>query len=237
MLPALLTLLVVAVPRPLGCVQKYYAAQARCDERGCRALLADGSEIPYDDGRSKTPDERLEHPDVKDLFALRYPTGPSVPITVADRDPGRVRLDSLLRATYPKSGLVKIDFLGRKLTVHGKVADAFRRVAARLAKVRQNDAGVAPFLEGLGGTYAPRNIAGTDRPSAHSWGISIDLNPSRTQYWRWQKSASPKWTNTVPQSIVDAFEAEGFIWGGRWYHFDTMHFEYRPELLDAGCYP
>jgi len=28
-----------------------------------------------------------------------------------------------------------------------------------------------------------------------------------------------------------------FIWGGRWYHFDTMHFEYRPELLDASCYP
>ncbi|WP_265937085.1 M15 family metallopeptidase [Aliarcobacter butzleri] len=27
------------------------------------------------------------------------------------------------------------------------------------------------------------------------------------------------------------FEKYGFIWGGRWYHFDTMHFEYRPELL------
>jgi hypothetical protein len=23
----------------------------------------------------------------------------------------------------------------------------------------------------------------------------------------------------------------GFIWGGYWYHYDTMHFEYRPELL------
>ena len=34
---------------------------------------------------------------------------------------------------------------------------------------------------------------------------------------------------------VDAFEAEGFIWGGRWLHYDTMHFEYRPELLDADC--
>jgi hypothetical protein len=21
------------------------------------------------------------------------------------------------------------------------------------------------------------------------------------------------------------------IWGGKWGHFDTMHFEYRPELL------
>ena len=30
--------------------------------------------------------------------------------------------------------------------------------------------------------------------------------------------------------IVRIFEKHGFIWGGRWYHYDTMHFEYRPEL-------
>jgi hypothetical protein len=30
---------------------------------------------------------------------------------------------------------------------------------------------------------------------------------------------------------VDIFERHGFIWGGKWGHFDTMHFEYRPELL------
>ncbi len=31
--------------------------------------------------------------------------------------------------------------------------------------------------------------------------------------------------------IVRIFEKHGFIWNGYWYHFDTMHFEYRPELL------
>jgi hypothetical protein len=30
---------------------------------------------------------------------------------------------------------------------------------------------------------------------------------------------------------VAVFERHGFIWGGRWAHYDTMHFEYRPELL------
>ena len=30
---------------------------------------------------------------------------------------------------------------------------------------------------------------------------------------------------------VEAFEAEGFIWGGKWSEFDLMHFEYRPELI------
>ena len=38
---------------------------------------------------------------------------------------------------------------------------------------------------------------------------------------------------TVPKEIVDVFEKYGFIWGGRWYHYDTMHFEYRPELFDT----
>jgi D-alanyl-D-alanine carboxypeptidase len=27
------------------------------------------------------------------------------------------------------------------------------------------------------------------------------------------------------------FEQHGFIWGGKWYHYDTMHFEYRPEII------
>jgi len=57
-------------------------------------------------------------------------------------------------------------------------------------------------------------------------------------YWRWQRPPAPlRWRNQIPQAIVDAFEAEGFVWGGRWFHYDTMHFEYRPELLDPGCYP
>ena len=55
--------------------------------------------------------------------------------------------------------------------------------------------------------------------------------------WRWQRPAAPlRWRNQIPQVVVAAFEAEGFIWGGRWYHYDTMHFEYRPELLDSSCY-
>jgi hypothetical protein len=37
--------------------------------------------------------------------------------------------------------------------------------------------------------------------------------------------------NRIPLELVAIFEKHGFIWGGKWYHYDTMHFEYRPELL------
>jgi hypothetical protein len=34
--------------------------------------------------------------------------------------------------------------------------------------------------------------------------------------------------------VIRAFEEQGFIWGGRWARYDTMHFEYHPELLILG---
>jgi len=35
----------------------------------------------------------------------------------------------------------------------------------------------------------------------------------------------------MPWEIIRIFEKHGFIWGGKWYHYDTMHFEYMPEIL------
>jgi hypothetical protein len=77
-----------------------------------------------------------------------------------------------------------------------------------------------------------RPVAGTDRLSAHSFGISIDINTGFSDYWRWAGGGPDpgEYRNRIPLEIVLAFEAEDFIWGGRWYHYDTMHFEYRPEL-------
>jgi hypothetical protein len=40
---------------------------------------------------------------------------------------------------------------------------------------------------------------------------------------------SERWS--PPQSVIEAFERHGFVWGGKWSHFDTIHFEYRPEIL------
>ena len=40
--------------------------------------------------------------------------------------------------------------------------------------------------------------------------------------------------NNYPQEIVELFEKHGFIWGGKWSHFDLMHFEYRPEMVKKG---
>ena len=111
-------------------------------------------------------------------------------------------------------------------------------VATRLAAVsRELDdlpARFDPFLKPAAGTFNCRPIAGTDRVSAHGHGIAIDIATAHAHYWRWSKpnaSGEPVYRNEIPAEIIAVFEKHGFIWGGRWYHFDTMHFEYRPELL------
>ncbi|MBI4723850.1 MAG: M15 family metallopeptidase [Rhodomicrobium sp.] len=101
----------------------------------------------------------------------------------------------------------------------------------------------ARYLAPSGGSYAPRCIARTTRLSVHSFGIAFDINPRYGQYWQyglpaalgerevWERRIPLVYKNKIPLEIVKVFEKHGFIWGGKWYHFDGMHFEYRPEFL------
>lgn len=212
---------------------------------GNELVWRDGTRMPIDDGRgAKSPAARLESPDIKDMFADPYPAGGPIVAPDKDADPGRARPPALFDKMYGdcRQGgvtgrLVDIVWLpkkwGRRLqvtTVNG--------VDKRLAEVsRALDALPADFDKYLlpsAGTYNCRPIAGTNRISAHGHGIAIDLAVAQSDYWRWSKPGADgriAYRNRFPKQIVDIFERHGFIWGGRWYHYDSMHFEYRPELL------
>jgi hypothetical protein len=90
-------------------------------------------------------------------------------------------------------------------------------------------------------TYNNRNVAGEDRPSLHSLAIAIDFIPSNYKniYWLWSSSFVSGWWNikndekyAVPKQVVEIFEKNGFVYGGKWTRFDNMHFEYRPEIIN-----
>ena len=242
--PALVSFLLFAeatagdVPATLACLARHYSVEPVFENGVWSGKLPDGKHLPYDDGRSKTFEERLASPDLRDIFFVPYRPGPIKAVEADEQDPGRFRVAALLLASYgprPSPEQVRTSFLGIPVRIHRKVAPALERVAQRLRAAREHDASLQPFLRRLSGGFAERNIAGTDRLSAHAFGIAIDLDKSMSDYWRWQKNGPHRWRNRIPQTIVDAFEAEGFIWGGRWYHYDTMHFEHRPELLDPTC--
>jgi len=242
MTAVLMMLLTMTPPWELLCLQRHYGVEPTARGGMWMGRLPDGTLLPLADATPRTFEERLEKPALADMFSIPYVRGPITPVTLENHDPGRIRVERLFEAVYGSSEravqLTTIRFAGQPVKVHVKVAPAFQRVDVRIKRLLDGDASLGRFVEQLGGTFNWRAIAGTSRRSAHAYGIAMDLDTRQSNYWRWEQKDGPlTWRNRLPQSIVDAFEDEGFIWGGRWYHYDTMHFEYRPELLDPQCAP
>ena len=203
-------------------------------------VMSDGSKILYDDGRVKSFAEKLANPDLEDMLSQAYPLGKPMAPPSPDHDPGRIRVEPFFQALYGtpaqvKGNLVPVSFAGSRASFNANqgAAAALERVGEALALLLAKHLGLRDYVLPLGGTFNRRQIAGTTRLSAHSWGIAIDLH--RGKYWRWGGILGPAellaLQSAYPQEIVQAFEAQGFIWGGKWFHYDTMHFEYRPELV------
>ncbi|MBI5522949.1 MAG: M15 family metallopeptidase [Desulfarculus sp.] len=201
--------------------------------------FADGTSLPYDDGLAKDFDHTLRQPDIEDHFRQAYPALAPIEPPGLNFDPGRFRNDALLKKLYGggqeeiEANLVEVNWLpvneGKKLLFNKrenaaaqlqKVSDELDRLPSHLLK----------YVKNIDSTYQYRPIQGTSRLSPHSYGIAIDLDNQYTAYWLWDKEY--RYVNQVPREVVEIFERHGFVWGGRWYHYDTMHFEYRPEMFE-----
>jgi hypothetical protein len=236
-------------PAGLACLPTWYAGTVKWRADGGWGLdLESGVFVAWDNDTSidANDPESEEVPDLHDIFEPPYVSGPIVPIDTSDagpiEDPGRARVEELFFATYGakrsdvQEHLARVRFFGLRYPFHERAAEPLRRVVERLEPQVKANPKLLPFLKDIGGTWIWRTIKRSKRLSGHAFGIAIDLNVERSDYWRWTYRGKPMiWKNRVPQEIVDAFEAEGFIWGGRWKHYDTMHFEYRPELISPAC--
>jgi D-alanyl-D-alanine carboxypeptidase-like protein len=206
-------------------------------------LLKSGARLAVSDRRTdKTFDDLVEHPDIDDMFYVPYPAGSAPQQPPKNVDPGRARFEPLFAAMYGECA--KNEVAPKLKTIawlpehHGgqvAVTTANGVDTALTAVSRELDAlpsELTKFLAPTAGTYNCRAVAGSHVRSMHAYGAAIDINTTYSDYWRWSKDRNaPVWKNRVPIEIVRVFERHGFIWGGYWYHFDTMHFEYRPELL------
>ena len=207
----------------------------------------DGTRMAFDDGRGvKDFERRLAEPDLEDMFYAPYPLGRSGLAPPANSDPGRVRYQPFFARMYGDCGkgevtghLVDVVWLPTKSGQRVK-ATRINGVAARLQAVSDEldrlPKEMTRYLVPSAGTYNCRVVAGTDRQSAHGLGIAIDIAVAHADYWRWTRPGADgryAYRNRIPWEIVEAFERHGFIWGGKWHHFDTMHFEYRPEIIAA----
>lgn len=211
---------------------------------GSVLIWRDGTRMPLDDGRGeKVFEDWLNAPDIEDTLSVTYPRGDASP-PAKDVDPGRARNEAFFNKVYGDcrnrevaKNLVSIVWLpskkGQRLAFN-KVNGAAAALEAVSRDLDQLPARFDRYLFPSGGTYNCRVIAGTSRLSAHSHAIAIDIALRHTDYWRQAKPGKDgtyAYKNKIPMEIVRIFEKHGFIWGGKWHHYDTMHFEYRPELL------
>jgi hypothetical protein len=144
-----------------------------------------------------------------------------------------------------EQNLRRYTFLGHSLRLHQRLGPPLKAVEEAIDRLAATDPGVASFLASIASIegYAWREIVDTSGRSFHSMGLALDILPRNHRqhiiYWFWHKQrVGDDWALTPlnqrwspGEAVIQAFEGQGFIWGGRWGVWDNMHFEYRPELI------
>ncbi|GMO62584.1 MAG: hypothetical protein Ta2A_09330 [Treponemataceae bacterium] len=158
--------------------------------------------------------------------------------------------DALWRASTREeaySRLKTINFLGHRIDVHYAIMEELALVEERIMGEAKKNPAVKKWLDLNTSltTWNWRAIADTESRSFHAYGSALDFLPSKSAlkgwetYWLWtSQQTTPEWWTVPfskrlhpPEEVVKAFETFGFVWGGKWVFYDTMHFEFRPEIL------
>lgn len=221
-------------------VAAYPAALAGHDGKVLR--WRDGTVMPVSgDTGARTLPELLHRASVIDQFRFPYPRGSFDRSSATDGDPGRLRNRAFFTKMYGDcrrgevvGKLVSVTWLPKtwggsiRVTSVNGVSERLRAISSEIDALPEK---IKRAAYPIADAYNCRNVADTGLPSPHGYGIAIDLNISVSDYWYWRRAGAAVYRNRIPEEIVAIFEKHGFIWGGKWHHFDTMHFEYRPELL------
>ncbi|MFO1104184.1 MAG: M15 family metallopeptidase [Methylocystis sp.] len=198
-------------------------------------IFRDGTRQNLSDGRTdKSFDEKLKNASLLDQLSLAYPKGALTKPPGPQDDPGRFRNAAFFDKMYgdcdkgeTQKALTDIPWFTGKVrvtTVNG-VAERLRAVAKEIERLPKD---IKRNAYPSAGAFNCRMVKDTGKRSMHAYGAAIDLNTAFSDYWLWRKGG---YRNRIPYEIVEIFERHGFIWGGKWGHFDTMHFEYRPEFF------
>ena len=216
---------------------------------GRDAVLVNGQRIALRRAGAQEYETRLNRAGLLDQLEQVYPLDFAAP--ALNHDPGRMRDAAFFDAMYGRTeGEVRARLVKVLWTPSGKNV-LFTRVnrADQALKAAGREIAQHPelraYMTRTNGSFNYRVVAGTPRKSPHSYGMAIDfaLPHDLGMYWRWSGCRPGQACPYPPRllqdqtlrRIVGIFEKHGFIWGGKWHHFDSVHFEYRPELLLDQC--
>lgn len=228
-----LLILMLAYPENISGVEKKSSDEVYL-------VMKSGKKIRYDDKRQKSHEEKLSDPDLQDMLEQYYPLEKTNEIMDKSFDPGRARNYTLLSEVYGNSKTaiqknltnMKCGYTNYQFNSKNNANKALEASLKELISLARNRNDIASIIYPASGTFNYRVISGTGRLSPHSYGIAIDLKSDRKDYWKWSSiEDGKKRLAEYPKELVDVFEKNNFVWGGKWGHFDILHFEYRPEII------
>lgn len=234
---------------PEACLKAAYPSAIASINNGS-IHFHNGSSLPVGNISGKPFTQVLNAPSIAEQLMQPYPLNFKAPKQYEDA--GRIRNDDFFKQLYGGSAAaVRANLVSARWQPSGKSVQFNRQngAAAQLEKVGREIAAhsdLVPYVNKTLGSFNYRTIAGTKRLSAHSFGIAIDFQLPKHlhKYWRWDGCTTENKPCRYPQQlmndeklqrIVRIFEKHGFIWGGKWASYDSVHFEYRPELLHPAC--
>lgn len=234
----------ITMKRDLLCLMLAYPEFISGVERGSNkevyVIMKSGKKLLYDDKTKKTYDQKLADADLQDTMELLYPLDDISELMKENYDPGRIRSYALLNEVYGGTKQ-KIEKNLKGISIGGKVcsfnlsngaAEALKQAAKEISALAESNNNIYKNVFPVNGTYNYRVIAGTNQLSPHAYAIAVDFKSDKRDYWKWaSREQGQKRINEYPREVVKALEEKNFIWGGKWAHFDILHFEYRPELI------
>ena len=208
----------------------------------------DGTRMAFDDGRgAKDFETLLAQPDLADMFYAPYPLGragtlPAFNSAIRPQPSSMFATRRLHqgRSGAPPRGCGVAAVAGRAGGQSYPHQRRGRAAASSFERARQTAGGDDQVPRAFSRHLQLPVVAGTNRISAHGHGIAIDIATTHADYWFWNRAdADGRYAhkNRIPWEIVEVFEKLRLRVGGKWYHYDTMHFEYRPEIIAASKQP
>lgn len=141
-------------------------------------------------------------------------------------------------------------FFKRLVVGQERIWPALGAAEAELSQKAESDPELKHFLTAQMNavySFSWRTIAKTQKRSTHSYGTSLDTvdtrNRKKATYWLWRRIQGSPWAReplsmrwAPPRAFIEIMEKYGFAWGGKWNFYDTIHFEYRPDILILNGY-
>jgi D-alanyl-D-alanine carboxypeptidase len=128
----------------------------------------------------------------------------------------------IVRIAAPWDLVTSWDFQSvRSIRVHKKCKASLARVfnsiwdASGQSQQKINEWGMNLYAGG----FNYRLMRGSNRLSMHSWGCAVDFDSARNSFG----DRTPNFASIPP--VLDAFESEGWTWGGAWTKPDGMHWQ------------